>query len=114
MITQEQITEKENEVHLKAEELSKQLNVKVHAICFVEDDEFITGFMREPDRMVKTKYLDKAVVSLASAAGELLEVCLLREHSDSRILTNDNHYFGACAIVNTLVQASQNVISKKK
>lgn len=90
------------------------MKVKVHPICFVEGDEFITGFMREPDRMTKTRYLDKAVASLASAAGELLEVCLLREHSDSRILTNDNHYFGACAIVNALVQASQNVIGKKK
>jgi len=109
MITQDTIEQ-------KAAELSQELNIKVHPLMFIEQgtDEVVQGYLREPDRVTKTRYLDRAVTSLASAAGELLEVCLIKEHSDERIMKNDNHYFGACAFVNQLVQASQNQIAKKK
>lgn len=111
MITHE---EKLAEVEAKAEELSKTLNVKVHPIVFLDGDNYVEGYLKEPDRGTKMVYLDKAVISPVSAACQLLDWCLIKEHSSPSIMTNDTHYLGAATIAQNIVTASQNLINKKK
>lgn len=114
MITQEQIEVKQKEAEDKASELSQSLNLKIQPVIFLEDEEIIVGFMREPDRNTKTMYLDMAQMKgLASASSQLVELLLLKEGDYERILKNDNHFFGACGKVNQMIQASQDQFKKK-
>lgn len=109
-LTQEQIQQ-------KADELSQQLNVKVHPLVFVDGDEQIVGYITEPNRVTKLRVLDKGMISPISAAAELLEVILLKDESDSRILSdkpeNDKIYMGAVMECYNTIQVSINQFKKK-
>lgn len=117
MITQEQITQ-------KAAELSQQTGRKVFPLVFMHEGENgaeqIVGYMQNPTRVVKMKAFDKTVVSQASAGAELLEHCLLKEHSDERIYSEkeeyDHIFLGACiaALNNIKVAVEQSALDKKK
>lgn len=117
MITTEQINQ-------KAAELSQQIGRKVFPLVFVNEiegnDEQIVGYMQNPSRVVKMKAFDKTVISQASAGAELLENCLLKEHSDERIYSEkeeyDHIYMGACiaALNNIKVAVEQSALGKKK
>lgn len=113
MITKE---EKQIELEQKAAELSKSLNCKVHPLLFMTEDGegFVTGFVKEPNRVTKQRYLDKAIQQPAIASGELLEACLIREESDPKIMDEDIYYFGASANMASIVQAAVNLYDKKK
>lgn len=103
----------------KAVELSAQLNAKVHAIVFKdkETEQYIVGFIKEPNRMIKLALLDKSVMGGYSAASEVLESVLLKEHSDPRIYSerteDDSIYLGAVAAVYDLIKLSVNQAKKK-
>lgn len=108
----------QEEATQKAEDLSKQLGVKVHPIVFADENEKpVVGFIKEPSRAVKMGVLDKAMMGAFSAAGEMLDVCLIKEHSDARIYTespeNDAIYLGAVMEANALVKFSANTLKKK-
>ena len=102
-----------------AEELSEQLKVKVHAIVFKEseDSEEIIGYLKEPSRAVKLAVLDKSVMGGFSAAAEMLDLVLLKEHSDPRISSerseDDKIYIGAVMAAYDLVKFSTNTLKKK-
>ena len=114
MITQKEIDEKQIEIEERAVKLSEELKVKVHPMLFVEGDEFIIGFLKEPDRATKTMYLDKVQMSgIGSASSAVCEFLIVKEHSDERILKDDKHFFGACGVVNQVIQASVNQFKKK-
>ena len=114
MITQEQVEQKQIEVEEQAAKLSETLKFKVHPMIFIEGDEFVIGYLREPDRATKTMYLDKAMQGLASASTQMVELLLLKDEGDAqRILKNDNHFFGAAGKVNQIIQASQDQFKKK-
>lgn len=109
------------EIQQKADELSQRLGVKVHPLVFVTDDteEQVVGYMKEPTRVVKMRAYDKAISGSQSFAGEeLLEVCLVKDESDKRILSedpaNDALHLGACFSALSLVRVLQNQINKKK
>lgn len=107
------------EAEKKAGELSVSMSVKVHAIVFQESEgsEEVVGFIKEPSRMVKLAVLDKSVMGGFSAASEMLESVLLKEHSDPRIYSekseDDKIYLGAVMAAYDLVKFSVNTLKKK-
>jgi len=109
----------QEEAQVKADELSKELNVKVHPVIFQEnaDSELIVGFIKEPSRMVKLAVLDKSIMGGFSAAAEMLDSVLLKEHSDPRIYSerseDDKIYLGAVMAAYDLVKFSVNTLKKK-
>lgn len=123
-LTNEQLKEKldaeKKAATEKAETLSNQMGVKVHPIIFVDDasDDILIGFISEPNRITKTRVLDKGLTSPATAAAELLEAILLKEHSDRRIYEerpeNDKFYHGAAMAAYDLVSIAVNQSEKKK
>jgi len=107
------------EVALKAKELSAKHGAVVHPIVFkVEgsDDEVI-GFMKEPPRFVKLRVMDKGLTSPITAASEVVDAYLIKEESDSRIYNespeNDKYYLGATLEAYNLVTLAVNQFKKK-
>lgn len=117
---QKEILTKE-QINAKAEALGKELNIKVFPILFQESDdptaEQIIGYIMEPSRMVKLRALDKSLMSQMSAASELLDICILKEHSDPRIYSekseHDKFYIGACMSAMDTIRHSVNQVKKK-
>lgn len=107
------------DIEKKAESLSKIHSVKIHPLVFVEEEtgEQIIGYVKEPSRLVKLRVLDKAISSPITAAGELLDVILLREDSDVRILSenpeHDKYYLGAVMAAMGIIKYSQDTFKKK-
>ena len=107
------------ELQLKADELSTREGCKVHPLVFMDDnDKEVIGFVREPVRIVKQRALDAAVQKGATvAAGELLEAILLKDVSDSRIYSeapeNDKYFLGASLACFDLIKI-RTELSKKK
>jgi hypothetical protein len=107
------------EILIKADELSQREGCKVHPLVFMaEDDEQIIGFVREPMRIVKQRALDAAIQKGATvAAGELLDAILIKDASDSRIYSeapeNDKYYLGASMGCMDLIKISQQQFKKK-
>ena len=106
--------------NVKAQELSTLLNTKVHPLVFkIEgEDEFCVGYVKEPTRAVKLAVMDKSLVGMYSATGEMLDVILLREHSDPRIYSerseDDKYYLGAVMASYELIKVAVNKADKKK
>jgi hypothetical protein len=103
----------------KAEELSVQMNVKVHAIVFKDEEtgQDIVGFIKEPSRAVKLAMLDKSMIGGFSAASEVLESILIKEESDARIYSekseDDRFYLGAVSAAYDRVKLAVNLLKKK-
>jgi hypothetical protein len=113
------LEERKIEAQKRADELSEELKVKVHAIVFVdEEDGFVVGYITEPNRFTKTRVLDKGMMSPTTAAVELLEAILLKEHSDKRIWEErpewDKFFHGAAMAAYDLVSISVDQMAKKK
>lgn len=104
----------------KAAELSEQLKTTVHPLVFVaaENEEPVIGYVKEPTRAVKIAVMDKSLVGMYSASSEMLEVILLKEHSDPRISSerteDDKYYLGAVMAVYEMIKVSVNMADKKK
>ena len=106
------------ELELKADELGKIHGCKVHPLLFDDGNGGqVTGFIKEPQRIVKMRALDKSFVSPVTAASELLDACLIKEESDARIYSeaaeNDHIYIGAAMAAMDLVKMSVNQFKKK-
>jgi hypothetical protein len=107
------------EVQAKADEISKEIGKKVHPIMFVDEDnnDQVIGYIREPERIVKLRVLDKSLQSPMTAAAECLEAVLLPEFSDERILSedpvNDKIFIGAAMAALNIIQYSANQFKKK-
>jgi hypothetical protein len=104
------------EMNIKAAELSKEFGVTVHAICFMgPDKENIVGFIKEPSRIVKYRFLDKAM-SPMSAAVELLEALLIKKDSDPKIYSespdDDLYNIGAATSCAALINVSTDMLKK--
>lgn len=107
------------EIQQKADELSKQYNCKVHPLVFKAEDETeeIIGYLKEPQRQVKTSLMDRAMTQPVTACAEILEAYIIKEHSDSRIYDgvseNDKYYHGAVLEIYNMVKVSTNQFKKK-
>ena len=104
----------------KAHEIEKILKLyKVHPLVFKDEKtgEFIVGFIKEPERIVKHRILDKTVTGSVSAAAECLEIILIKEYSDARIYSedpeNDDINLGAVMACLELIKYKVNTFKKK-
>lgn len=102
----------------KADALSEELKVKVHPLVFTDDEgKDVIGFIKEPSRAVKLAVLDKSVIGGFSAASEMLDIIILKEHSDPRIVSerseDDKIYLGAVMAAYDLVKFKTNAAKKK-
>jgi hypothetical protein len=79
----------------KGKELEKQAGVPVHTMVFFskgadgkyDENDLVVGYVKEPSFLVKARALDKSLLGMAfSASIEILDTCLIKEHSDPRIL----------------------------
>ena len=105
----------------KAAQLTAEYKEKgvyqIHPIVFKNGDEEIVGFVKEPSRMAKMAVMDKAMVGGYSAAEEILESILLKEHSDPRMFSEsqefDDIHMGLVVAVYNLIKIKTNTFKKK-
>lgn len=106
------------EIESKAKELSAQTGKEVMPLIFMDGETPVVGYIKMPERAVKMRAFDKALQSQTSAGAELLEYCLLKEHSDERIYSEkpeyDHIYIGACIAILGKVQIAVDQSGKKK
>jgi hypothetical protein len=106
----------QEQIIAKAQELSKSLNVKVYPFVLKNGDDKVVGYVKEPSRLSKYRYLDKAMTGAMSAAAELLEVCLIKEESDPRIMSeapeNDSFNIGAATFCASLLNVATDSLKK--
>lgn len=104
----------------KALTLGQELKTKVHPVIFNDPDggEPVVGFLKEPNRMVKLAIMDKQLSGAYSASAEMLDLILIKEHSDSRLWSedpaNDTFYIGAVNAAYNLIKVSINQASELK
>jgi len=107
------------QIEAKARQLSEVHGCEVHPLVFIEPDtqEQVVGYIKEPNRLVKMRVLDKGLQSPITAASELLEVVLLKEESDERIYSerqeHDKIYLGAVMACYDTIKVSVNQFKKK-
>lgn len=79
----------------KGKELEKQAGVPVHTMVFFgkgadgkfDQNDLVVGYVKEPSFLTKARAMDKSLVGMGfSASVEILDSCLIKEHSDPRIL----------------------------
>jgi hypothetical protein len=106
------------EIAAKAIELTAKHNVKVTPFYFVDEGtgEKIVGYLKEPIRLVKQRAMDKMLMGASGAGEDLLTVCLIREESSPRILSelseDDSVFLGSCNAALGLVKVMQNQLKK--
>lgn len=104
----------------KADELTAKHGVKVTPILFfnkIETDP-VKGYLKEPSRLAKVRILDRSnQLGDFSAAAEMLDICLIKEDSDTRLYSEsqefDEIYLGALNECQKLIRISLNQIKKK-
>ena len=109
----------QEEIEKKVAELSLRENSKVLPIVFKDEDtdEDVVGFIREPNRMVKLRVMDKSISAPATASAELFDAILLKNDSDIRFSSEDSkddkYYLGGAMEAFKLVEISINTFKKK-
>lgn len=106
----------------KATELTEKLGVKVHPMVFYTtagSDDLVIGFVKEPNRLVKARAMDKVQLGqFSDAYADLLTICLVKEDSDHRITSesseNDKYYFGATKFCGGMLKLSLDQAEEKK
>jgi len=108
------------EIVKKAEALTKKEGVKVYPIIFIDKDEtdLVFGFVKEPSFLVKARAMDKVYTGMGFSANlEILQSCILTEHSDPRLLSetypNDRFKLGAAKYCGDLLLMAKDQTEKK-
>ena len=107
------------EIQLKADELSQKHGSKVYPLVFMVEgsDDQVIGYIKEPPRFVKLRVMDKGFTNPISAASEVVDAYLIKEESDPRIWsedqTNDKYYIGATLEAYNMVKLAINQFKKK-
>lgn len=77
------------EIIKKAEELSSALKFNVKPLVVkTKAGERVVGYYKQPSRQAKMAAFDKVNMSMTSAGELLLEACLIKEESDSRLFSD--------------------------
>jgi len=103
----------------KAKQLGQELNCNVFPLVFLdtENNEVVTGFIKEPPRFVKLRLMDKYMTNQFSAGSDIVDGYLIKEHSDPRIYSekseHDAFYLGAVMAANDTVKMVVNQFKKK-
>ena len=114
--------ERMREIEKKAEELKVKHNAfKVYPIVFNDPSTHLieaVGYLKEPSLQAKLAVMDIAGQGQTfSSAAQILEVCLIREESDPRLISiepqNHMYYLGAVNEASKLVKMFTNQFKKK-
>ena len=100
----------------KADELGILHKCKVHPLVLLaaNNSEEVIGYLKEPQRQVKSRLLDKiAAMEPISACSEVLEAYLIKEESDARILEDDKYFYAASLELYSTIQVAASVFKKK-
>ena len=110
----------------KGKELERQLGVPVHTMIFFGqdaegnycEDDLVVGYLKEPSFLVKARAMDKSLLGMGfSAAIEILDSCLVKEHSDPRILCElpgkDKYRLGAAEFCRNKILIARDQSKKK-
>lgn len=106
------------QIKAKELELTEKYGVKVTAFAFFDEltEEKIVGYVKEPNRLIKQRAMDKMMLSASSAGEDILVSCLIKEESNLRILSelssDDSIFLGACNACLAMVKVMQNTIKK--
>lgn len=108
------------EIQLKADELTQREGCQVHPLVFkasAEEDDTVIGYIKEPPRFVKLRVMDKGLTQPATAAAEVVDGYILKAESDPRIWDekpeNDRFYLGATMEAYNMINMSINTFKKK-
>ena len=101
----------------KAVEIAKERGVpKVHPVVFIQPDtnKRIVAYLRQPNFAEKLHAMDTALTAgVYMSANNLMELLLIREHSDALIETDDDAKMGVVDYCMGLVSRYQNQLQKK-
>lgn len=107
----------------KAAQLTEEYKAKgvfkVNPIVFKDEDsgEDIIGFFKEPSRMAKMAVMDKAVMGAYSAAEEVVDSVLIKEHSDPRMYSESQEFdairMGVVMAIYNSIKFKPNLLKKK-
>lgn len=101
----------------KAIEISKERGVpKVHPVVFIQPVTFkrIVAYLRQPTFAEKLHAMDQALTAgVFISSNNLMELLLIREHSDALIETDDDAKMGVVDYCMGLVSRYQNQLQKK-
>lgn len=101
----------------KSIELGKSLNVKVTPLLFEVNGDWIVGYLKSPNRnAVRVAYDKYEKYGKLEAGALLLEICLIQENSDKRIIDENPLYDGinnwACMEAFKLIEFSISLTKK--
>lgn len=115
-----------DEAIAKGVELSKSLDIPIHTMVFFgqdkdgnyDENDLVVGYIREPSFLVKARAMDKSLLGMGfSAAIEILDACLVKEHSDPRILCElpgkDKYRLGAAEFCRNKILIARDQSEKK-
>lgn len=101
----------------KANEIAKERGVpKVHPVVFIhpETKKRIVAYLRQPTFAEKLHAMDTALTAGVFMSGNnLMELLLIREHSDASIENDDDAKMGLVDYCTGLVSRYQNQFGKK-
>ena len=108
------------EYQQKAEELTKQLGSKVHAIVFAipGSDDKIVGYVKEPDFITKLRWTDAYFAGSGYTMGNnLYDALLVKDQTDVRLYDtgnpdNQKYVMGGIKYLTDLVQIALPEIKK--
>ena len=105
------------DIQKKADELSLKHNCKVSPIVFNDGENDVIGFIREPNRMVKLRCMDKAMTASMTASAELFDAIIIKEDSDPRFTSekaeDDKYYLGGVLEAFKTIEFATNTFKKK-
>lgn len=124
-LTLEQIEEKarikeRERIEEKSKVLSEQLKCNVKPLFFIDPEtkENVVGFVKEPDRALKLRMLDKSQQDGSfTFASAVYDSIIIKEESDPRLTStlqkDDKYYFGGVLAAYEMVEISTNYFKKK-
>jgi len=101
----------------KAVEIAKERGVpKVHPVVFIQPVTFkrIVAYLRQPTFAEKLHAMDQALIAgVYMSANNLMELLIIKEHSDALVETDDDAKMGVVDYCMGLVSRYQNQFAKK-
>ncbi len=107
------IEEKIKEIKRKVKDLEEIYKCIIIPILILFRGEYISGFLKEPNRYSKSLAISKMAKSVYIAGLELMDSCLLREYSDEKLYSEESKYDGlilkaADIVMGSIVELSRN------
>ena len=117
MLDIEKLKELKEEAQLKALEIAKRINKKVHPLFVTTESELVVGFVKEPTlatKMLCINYLAQKQIDMLGDS--ILMTSLIQEESDPRLIKDGNQdddiYISACLACVSMVKVYDSEVKK--